>query len=266
MDVLNAFALRVTDVNAIIVFETKHYQDDRKLLGYVLHYIEAKTRDVQMYERRDGCGVDNWKLEDISKKDDSYNMTHDTVLIGGLMPNRLYAYFIKTYTIASEKMGGQTAVQYFRTRPAQPEAVLKLTATPQDDSSLVSRDLDLWCFRVRFGMLISNCGPLSVQLIKWRAPTNMNGNFSHYVIKAEMSVPSKVQINERDYCLNRESSSTLVSCDFQLRRCFTLTGVATRNLNNSVNQPQHLINILNTNTQSQPSRPRRASSSQTTTI
>lgn len=147
VDTLNALTLRVTDVGAIVLFETKHYLDDRVLLGYVIHYIQSDTQNVQIYEGRDGCGVDNWHVEDISKKEDSYKLTFDTVLLGNLEPSTQYAYFVKTYTIASEKNGGQTEVHYFKTRPSEPDAVTKLKAIPQsNDSSTLVSPTRCWCW------------------------------------------------------------------------------------------------------------------------
>lgn len=54
-----------------------------------------------------------------------------------LTPYTQYAYFIKTYTIASEPYGGQTPIQYFTTQPAKPQPVRSLTAQSDDSSEIV---------------------------------------------------------------------------------------------------------------------------------
>lgn len=44
--------------------------------------------------------------------------TYDLVaLITGLKPYTQYAYYVKTYTMASESNGAQSDIDYFRTMP-----------------------------------------------------------------------------------------------------------------------------------------------------
>lgn len=172
---LNIIVTRIADVAAVVAFEPIHYPDDRVLLGYVLHFLATKSRNVKMYEGRDGCGGDNWRVEDVNKED---NKKHLTAFMANLQPNTQYAYYVKTYTIASEQVGGQSRIYYLKTRPAQPEQVLKLSATVETDSSIT---------------------------LDWQRPSMVNGDLSHYVIKAELLIEvTQYQLNQRNYCDNRE--------------------------------------------------------------
>lgn len=142
---LNVIVNMVIDTAAIITFETVHYPDERVLLGYVLHYVATKDRNVKMYEGRDGCGADNWKVEDVVKESTGRRVEHLTAFLTPLQPNTLYAFFVKTYTIASEQNGGQTRIHYLKTKPSRPEMVVKLLAEPLADShSIVSSCFVLW--------------------------------------------------------------------------------------------------------------------------
>lgn len=55
-----------------------------------------------------------------------------------LEPYTQYAYYIKTYTIASEPYGGQTNIQYLTTDPDKPDPVRRLTALSNGSSEIVS--------------------------------------------------------------------------------------------------------------------------------
>lgn len=175
---LNIIVNRIADVAAVVAFEPIHYPDERVLLGYVLHFLATNSRNVKMYEGRDGCGGDNWRVEDVNKED---NNKHLTAFMAKLQPNTQYAYYVKTYTIASEKVGGQSRIYYLKTRPAQPEPVQKLTTTVETDSSLT---------------------------VTWQRPFKVNGDLIYYVVTAEIlkeHTGRNTQSLDRNYCDNRES-------------------------------------------------------------
>lgn len=55
-----------------------------------------------------------WKTDDV----ESTETVDDLVaLITGLKPYTQYAYYVKTYTMASESNGAQSEINYFRTLP-----------------------------------------------------------------------------------------------------------------------------------------------------
>lgn len=56
----------------------------------------------------------SWKTDDV----ESTETTDDLVApITGLKPYTQYAYYVKTYTMASESNGAQSDINYFRTMP-----------------------------------------------------------------------------------------------------------------------------------------------------
>lgn len=121
---------------AILELKPLIYDDDRQLLGYILHYMPAPFKNVTMFEGRDACGGDAWTLEDI--EDNSRNSTTVTHILTQLKPYTQYAYFVRTHTVASEQRGGLSQIQYFTTQPSKPEPIQKLTAVANGSSEIVS--------------------------------------------------------------------------------------------------------------------------------
>jgi len=116
--------------------EAMQYDDTRVLLGYVTHYKEAPFANVTLFDGRDACGGDGWRVDDTTTFDRRKPMVQ--IILTNLKPFTQYAYYVKTYTIASEPYGGQTDILYFRTLPAQPGIVQKLQLIPNGPSSIVS--------------------------------------------------------------------------------------------------------------------------------
>lgn len=48
----------VSSIAALLKCEAMKYDDERVLLGYVLHYIATPHRNVSLYDGRDACGGD----------------------------------------------------------------------------------------------------------------------------------------------------------------------------------------------------------------
>lgn len=78
----------------------------------------------------------SWRVEDITI--DQAKGTHFNVLLSRLTPFTTYAYYIRTYTIASQMDGGQTDIQYLTTDPAKPDPVMKIVAEVKSDTEIVS--------------------------------------------------------------------------------------------------------------------------------
>ncbi|KFM63998.1 Insulin-like peptide receptor, partial [Stegodyphus mimosarum] len=90
--------------------------DFRSLLGYVVYYREAPDRNVTMYDGRDACGTDDWKVDDVEANDDP-DANDVLVIIPHLQPATTYAAYMRTYTTASALVGAQTPIIYFTTKP-----------------------------------------------------------------------------------------------------------------------------------------------------
>lgn len=65
---------------AIIRWEPFEHHDMRTLLGYVIYSKEAPFQNISMYESRDACGGDGWKVDDVSVSDDDGRRQIDTTL------------------------------------------------------------------------------------------------------------------------------------------------------------------------------------------
>lgn len=88
-----------------------------------------------MFDGRDACGGDGWQVDDVP--DNNRNSTPVSIIATHLKPYTQYAYFIRTYTVASEQRGGITKIKYFRTKPYKPEPVTKLSVAPNGSSEIV---------------------------------------------------------------------------------------------------------------------------------
>nr|AVT56260.1 insulin receptor 1 [Boisea trivittata] len=184
---LNVTVYKKTSIAALIKWKQFDHYDSRTLLGYVVYFIEAPYRNVTMYDGRDACGGDGWRVDDVaasevpgrdsnstSSMDDSSNKDHELVhILTRLKPFTQYAFYVKTYTIASEKSGAQSPIQYFRTDPDTPTEPRALTAYSNSSSELV---------------------------INWQPPAQPNGNLTHYIVTGHWERDSEEFIEQRNYC------------------------------------------------------------------
>lgn len=126
--------------------------DPRKLLSYVIYYKETKDRNVNFYDGRDACGQDNWHVDDVVNDVNIEVFSHT---LTNLEPYTLYAFYVKTYTIANERRGAQSDIEYFTTKAAQPSEPA--------------------------GINVASLTPNSLS-ISWFNPSKPNGQMSHYVV------------------------------------------------------------------------------------
>lgn len=125
------------------------YDDVRQLLGYLVYYMPAPYKNVTMFDGRDACSSDGWQVDDIGAATIPRNGTGKfPVLINNLQPYTQYAYYLRTYTVASETRGGITQIQYFRTNPHIPKQVTRLSVTTNSSSELVRIPLLRICANV----------------------------------------------------------------------------------------------------------------------
>jgi insulin receptor len=108
---LHAHVTKRESSAVIIEWNSFDHYDQRTLLGYVVYYIEAPYQNLTLYDGRDACGGDGWYVEDMPAH------LH-TAILPRLKPYTQYAFYVKTYTIATERSGAQSPIQYFRTLPS----------------------------------------------------------------------------------------------------------------------------------------------------
>ncbi|XP_059487087.1 insulin-like receptor [Neocloeon triangulifer] len=170
---LKAYVQKYGPEGVILAWESYKHHDPRELLGYVIYYIEAPSKNITFFDGRDACGNDGWMVDDEPPSPDSAQVNH---LIGHLKPYTQYAYYIKTYMLSSrhsKAQGAQSPLQYFRTKPAVPSVPRNLKATSNSSSEIV---------------------------VQWMPPSEPNGNITHYVIEAQLEVQEKSYLEQRDYC------------------------------------------------------------------
>nr|UTM63729.1 Insulin-like receptor [Riptortus pedestris] len=180
---LKVTVYKKTSIAALIKWNQFEHYDSRTLLGYVVYFIEAPYRNVTMYDGRDACGGDGWRVDDVSasevpirdgNKTSGGEETHElNHILTRLTPFTQYAFYVKTYTIASEKSGAQSPIQYFRTDPDTPSEPRALRAYSNSSSELV---------------------------INWLPPLQPNGNLTHYIVTGHWERDSEEFIEQRNYC------------------------------------------------------------------
>lgn len=164
---------------AVIEWEPFVHHDARSLLGYVVYFIEAPNRNVTMYDGRDACGGDGWKVDDVSASTNSTLMDSrqeksvHTHYLSQLKPYTQYAYYVKTYTIATERSGAQSNLTYFRTMPEAPSSPRSLLTWSNSSSELI---------------------------MSWLPPLHNNGNLTHYRIVGRWEPDDPNFIDQRNYC------------------------------------------------------------------
>lgn len=132
----------VTELNVTIVsikpyFVLMHvipmvYEDERQLLGYLVYYMPAPNQNVTMFDGRDACGSDGWSVDEVAG---ARNVSFVPIVLTHLKPYTQYAYYVRTYTVASEQRGGMTKIKYFTTAPDKPEQVTRVSASINGNSS-----------------------------------------------------------------------------------------------------------------------------------
>lgn len=170
-----------TSKGAIIEWEPFVHHDYRSLLGYVVYFIEAPYQNVTMYDGRDACGGDGWRVEDVSAESPTSQSHNDTQqplahILTLLKPYTQYAYYVKTYTIATEESGAQSKVMYFTTLPDAPSSPRALSIWSNSSSELV---------------------------MSWFPPLYENGNLTHYRIIGRWEPDDPNFIDQRNYCDER---------------------------------------------------------------
>ncbi|XP_024944809.1 insulin-like receptor isoform X2 [Cephus cinctus] len=173
-----------TSEAALIEWQAFKHHDPRSLLGYVVYFIEAPNRNVTMYDGRDACGGDGWKVDDVGAtessdssvplgEEDSNHTEYLTHILTQLQPYTQYAYYVKTYTIATERSGAQSNVSYFTTFPDAPSAPRALSTWSNASSELV---------------------------MSWFPPLHKNGNLTHYRIVGRWEPDDPSFLAQRNYC------------------------------------------------------------------
>ncbi|XP_058171613.1 insulin-like receptor [Anopheles ziemanni] len=158
---------------AIIKWDSfKELPDNRQLIGYVVYYsVAPETGEIAMYDGRDACNSQSWRVDDVRNQLDENQTTH---ILTRLDNNTRYAYYVKTYTLSLENVGGQTNITYFKTPPGTPKSVRNLRVTENLETNMV--------------------------IVSWVEPAHIFGKLEEYKIVVEINDEDNEMIKQRNYC------------------------------------------------------------------
>uniref|UniRef100_A0ABM5ELH1 Tyrosine-protein kinase receptor n=1 Tax=Pogona vitticeps TaxID=103695 RepID=A0ABM5ELH1_9SAUR len=178
-EVLKFSFIKTSSDKIVLKWEPYWPLDFRDLLGFMLFYKEAPFRNVTEFDGQDVCGSNSWTVVDIdppARPTDAKPISYPGWLLRGLKPWTQYAIFVKTLVTYSDERktyGAKSEIIYVQTNASVP-------AVPTDPIS------------------VSNSS--SQIILKWKPPTDPNGNITHYVV-SWVQLSEDRELFELDYCL-----------------------------------------------------------------
>uniref|UniRef100_A0A6Q2XTT6 Tyrosine-protein kinase receptor n=1 Tax=Esox lucius TaxID=8010 RepID=A0A6Q2XTT6_ESOLU len=168
--------VRATHDKILIRWEPFWPPDFRDLLGFMVFYKEAPYANVTEFDGQDACGS-NWVIVDL---DPPYihptpNPTIPSTLILSLKPWTQYAIMVKTQLSASDEhqvLGAKSKIIYHRTEATKPSVPLDPISSSNSSSQII---------------------------LKWKPPTDPNGNITHYLVYCQQQ-PEASELYKFDYC------------------------------------------------------------------
>ncbi|XP_061046596.1 insulin receptor isoform X2 [Eubalaena glacialis] len=153
--------------------------DFRDLLGFMLFYKEAPYQNVTEFDGQDACGSNSWTVVDIDppmRSNDPKSQNHPGWLMRGLKPWTQYAIFVKTLVTFSDERrtyGAKSDIIYVQTDATNPSVPLDPISVSNSSSQII---------------------------LKWKPPSDPNGNITHYLVFWERQEEDG-ELYELDYCL-----------------------------------------------------------------
>ncbi|XP_045732000.1 insulin receptor-related protein [Mirounga angustirostris] len=169
------FVSNATQADSILLrWERYEPLEARDLLSFIVYYKESPFQNATEHIGPDACGTQSWNLLDVELP---LSRTQDPgVTLAPLKPWTQYAVFVRAITLTtaedSPHQGAQSPIVYLRTLPAAP-------TVPQD--------------------VISTSNSSSHLLVRWKPPTQRNGNITYYlVLWQRLAEDGDLYLN--DYC------------------------------------------------------------------
>uniref|UniRef100_A0AAZ3SJ99 Tyrosine-protein kinase receptor n=1 Tax=Oncorhynchus tshawytscha TaxID=74940 RepID=A0AAZ3SJ99_ONCTS len=177
--------VRATHDKIMIKWEPFWPPDFRDLLGFMVFYKEAPYPNVTEFDGQDACGS-NWVIIDLDPQPGQQRETHNRsqltillflpgTLILALKPWTQYAIMVKTQLSASDEhqvLGAKSKITYVRTDATKPSVPLDPISSSNSSSQI---------------------------LLKWKPPTDPNGNITHYLVYCQQQ-PEASELYKFDYC------------------------------------------------------------------
>ncbi|XP_071399437.1 insulin receptor b [Centroberyx affinis] len=153
--------------------------DFRDLLGFMVLYKEAPYKNVTEFDGQDACGSNSWVIADVDpppRATEGKEQQEPGYLIRPLKPWTQYAIMVKTQLSASDENqvhGAKSEIIYVRTNATKPSVPLDPISSSNSSSQII---------------------------LKWKPPTNPNGNITHYRVICRKQ-PEDSDLYKFDYCL-----------------------------------------------------------------
>ncbi|XP_015220966.1 insulin receptor b isoform X1 [Lepisosteus oculatus] len=176
--VLKFTQIRTLSDKIIIKWEPFWPPDYRDLLGFMVLYKEAPYRNVTEFDGQDACGSNSWVIADVDpppRASDGRDQVEPGHLIHPLKPWTQYAIFVKTLLSASDEHqvhGAKSEIIYVRTNATKPSVPLDPISSSNSSSQI---------------------------MLKWKPPTDANGNITHYLVFCQQQ-PEASDLYKFDYC------------------------------------------------------------------
>ncbi|XP_055721877.1 insulin receptor-like isoform X2 [Salvelinus fontinalis] len=169
--------VRATHDKIMIKWEPFWPPDFRDLLGFMVFYKEAPYPNVTEFDGQDACGS-NWVIIDVdppARATEGNPQQEPGTLILSLKPWTQYAIMVKTQLSASDEhqvLGAKSKITYVRTDATKPSVPLDPISSSNSSSQI---------------------------LLKWKPPTDPNGNITHYLVYCQQQ-PEASELYKFDYC------------------------------------------------------------------
>uniref|UniRef100_K7F278 Tyrosine-protein kinase receptor n=1 Tax=Pelodiscus sinensis TaxID=13735 RepID=K7F278_PELSI len=171
--------IRTTHDKILLKWEPYWPPDFRDLLGFMLFYKEAPYQNVTEFDGQDACGSNSWTVVDVDpppRSNDAKIQSQPGWLLRGLKPWTQYAVFVKTLVTFSDERrtyGAKSEIIYVHTNATVPSVPLDPISVSNSSSQII---------------------------LKWKPPSEPNGNITHYLV-FWLQQPEDSELYELDYCV-----------------------------------------------------------------
>ncbi|KAM6962724.1 insulin receptor b [Aplochiton taeniatus] len=175
---LNFTLIRTLHDKIMIKWEPFWPNDYRDLLGFMVLYKEAPYRNVTEFDGQDACGSNSWVIADVDppkRVPEGREQLETGHLIHPLKPWTWYAIMVKTQLSASDEhqvKGAKSEIIYVRTNATKPSVPLDPISKSNSSSEII---------------------------LKWKQPTEPNGNITHYLVFCQKQAEDS-DLYKFDYC------------------------------------------------------------------
>uniref|UniRef100_A0A8V5GMN0 Tyrosine-protein kinase receptor n=1 Tax=Melopsittacus undulatus TaxID=13146 RepID=A0A8V5GMN0_MELUD len=198
-ELLKFSSIRTSHDKILLKWEPYWPPDFRDLLGFMLFYKEAPYQNVTEFDGQDACGSNSWTVVDVDpppRSNEPKAQAQPGWLLRGLKPWTQYAVFVKTLVTFSDERrtyGAKSEIIYVQTNATVPSVPLDPISVSNSSSQII---------------------------LKWKPPSEPNGNITHYLVFWQQQAEDS-ELYELDYCLKGIMSATEIvsSTGLKLGEC-----------------------------------------------